>query len=282
MLPARPASVAAVQQAVEQSQHRSEPRSAARVACVVLGQHEPRQRQVLVLAQVDRVVLDGDAAVVRPFRRRDRAPPTSSSRALGRGDGADLRIEATPVQRLRAVEQPGRRSEITLGCPQLGRDHEPAVPVLRDGGPLGQRSRRVEVRLGARSVVELTVELGEPDVQVGRGPGVGRAASGRGPQGLLVQAAGAPGPAGCHPHVGEHHRAVQLVDQVPGGVQAADGLSEHRQRLPGVPRRPGRQAEEPAPAPRTRWSSGPARSRARLAWRTVPSTSPRAWASDAR
>jgi len=52
-----------------------------------------------------------------------------------------------------------------------------------------------------------------------------------------------------NPHVAEHHRAVQLIDQVPRGVQAADRVRERGQGLLDVAGRPGRQTEEPGPGP---------------------------------
>ena len=115
---------------------------------------------------------------------------------------------------------------------------------------LSQDPRRLQVRLGAGEVVELAVQLGQADVQVGGGPRVRLAVPGRGRERLLVQPAGAAGSPGGDPHVGEHDRGVQLVDQVSRCVQAADRLGERGERLLDVAGRPGGQAEEPArPAP---------------------------------
>ena len=102
---------------------------------------------------------------------------------------------------------------------------------------------RLEVCLGAGEVAELAVELGQADMQVGGGPRVRLVPCGGLLQGLLVQPAGAAGPARSDPHVGEHHRGVELVDQVARGVQAADRLGERRQRLLDVAGRPGGQTE---------------------------------------
>ena len=117
------------------------------------------------------------------------------------------------------------------------------MPVLGDGGPFTENSGRLEVILCAGKVVQLTVELGQSDVQVGRSPGVRRTARGGGLQRLLEQPAGAARPTRGDPHVGEHDRGVQLVDEVARGVQAADRVGERGQCLVDVAGGPGGQAE---------------------------------------
>ena len=212
----------------------------------VLGEQQPGQRQVLVLAQVVRFVIDADRSILGPSGRRRQVPCGDLDPGPQRGDGADVGVEAAPVQRLGLVEQARRGVVVAAGGADLRHDDVPAVPVLGDGGPFTENSGRLEVCLCAREVVQLTVELGQTDVQVGRGPRVRRTARGGGLQRLLVQPAGAARPARGDPHVGEHHRAVQLVDEVARGVQTADRIGERGQCLVDVPGRPGGQAEEAA------------------------------------
>ena len=136
---------------------------------------------------------------------------------------------------------------VAAGGAHLGHDHGSSVPVLGDGGSFSEDPRGFKVRFRAREVIELTVELGQTDVQVGSGPWVRLAVPDGGLQPLLVEPPCAAGPSRGDPHVGEHDRAVQRVDHPPGGVQAADRLGERGQCLLDVPRRKGGQPEEPAP-----------------------------------
>ena len=117
------------------------------------------------------------------------------------------------------------------------------MPVLSDRGPFTKDSGRLEVCLGAREIVELTVEFGQTDVQVGRSPGVRRTARGGGLQRPLEQPAGAARPTRGDLHVGEHDRGVQLIDEVARGVQAAHSVGERRPCFVDVPGGPGGQAE---------------------------------------
>ena len=136
-----------------------------------------------------------------------------------------------------------RRGVVAAGGADLGHDDVPAVLVLRDGGPFAENPGRLEVCLRAREGRRAHGRVGQTDMQVGRGPGVRRSDRGGGLQRLLVQPAGTTRPARGDPHVGEHHRAVQLVDEVARGMQAADRIGEGGQCLLDVPGRPGGQAE---------------------------------------
>ena len=154
-----------------------------------------------------------------------------------------------PVERLGLLEPAQCRFVVAAGGVHLGHDHRSSVPVLADGGAFSEDPRRFQVRFGAREVIELSVELGQADVQVGGGTRVRLAVPDGGLERLLEQRPCAAGSSGGDPHVGEHDRAVQRIDSPPGGVQAADRLGEHGQCLLDVPRRKGSQPEEPTPGP---------------------------------
>ena len=90
---------------------------------------------------------------------------------------------------------------VAAGRADLRHDDVPAMPVLGNGGPFTENSGRLQVCLCAGKIVQLTVEFGQTDVQVGRCP-VRRTARGAGLQRLLVQPAGAARPTRGDPHVG--------------------------------------------------------------------------------
>ena len=114
---------------------------------------------------------------------------------------------------------------------------------------MGEHLCRIEVVLGAGELVQLPVELGQPDVEVGGGARVGLTICGGSLQAPLVELAGATGPAQGDPHVGEHDRGVQLVNQVSCGVQAAERRTEGLEGLRDVAVCPRGESEESASLP---------------------------------
>ena len=166
---------------------------------------------------------------------------------------------------------------------QPGHRGVPAVPVLQQRRPVAELTGGLEVLRGRVEVALLAEHVGQADVQVAGG-GQHRAGwrLGRG-QRAFVEPARLVGPAAGQPHAGQHDGGAELVGDVAGRVQAARPPRVNVSTA--VPRSPAAQAarpRKPAAPPRARWSSGPASSRARRACATVPSTSPRAWATEAR
>ncbi len=123
-------------QSLKKTERRSDREGSSGMAAVlggaVLGEQEARQGQVLVLAQVVGVVIGGDASVLGPSGRRRQVPSGDSEAGLHRGDGAEVGVEAAPVQRLGLVEQVGRCFVVAAARSHLGHGHEPPVPVLGD------------------------------------------------------------------------------------------------------------------------------------------------------
>ena len=74
----------------------------------MLGEHQPGQSQVLVLAQIVRLIIDADSSIISPRARRRQVPCGDLDPGLHRGDGAYVGVETVPVQRLGLVEQARR------------------------------------------------------------------------------------------------------------------------------------------------------------------------------
>ena len=93
----------------------------------VLGENEPRQRQVLVLAEVLRLVVDGDPSLDRPARCRRQVPGCDLHSGPHRRDGADVGVEAGPVELLGLVEQTQCGIAVATGGSHQRHGHEPPV-----------------------------------------------------------------------------------------------------------------------------------------------------------
>ena len=198
-------------------------------------------------------------------------------------DGTQLRVEARPVQRVGLVEQLHRADVVPGRGADLRGGHEPSVPVLGDRAVLtGAPSRSRDVLLPL------------PD-RCARGPARRAPRAGRPwPAGTARRPGSrSPGPARTAPRARCGRPAVSHMSP------STTVLSSSSTRLPAECRlrtaagkvvkasstSPPAQAARPRippPAPRTKWSSAPARSTACRAWATVAGTSPRACANAAR
>ncbi len=159
-----------VQQAEQGSRRGSSGNRIAELSGTVLGEEEPHKGQVLVLAHEVGRVTDVEPSVLGPSGRRREVSCSDVHAGLHRGDGADIGVEAVPVERLGPVEQVRGGLEVATGRPHLCRRNEPPVPVLGDGGPLCEHPCLLEVRVGTVDIIKLPVELGQRDMQVRAGP----------------------------------------------------------------------------------------------------------------
>ena len=220
-----------------------------RVAVAVLGQEQPGQGQVLVLVQVVRVVIDAEPSFAGPAAADVQVARGDLEPGLHRLDRAYVGVEAVPV----AAPRPARAARIAASwSPRAARTCAMATGHRCRFSVMEARSARTRAvsrcaSAPARSSSSRSSSA-RPTCRSAVARGYGSPSLGGGPQRLLVEPAGAAGSARGNPHVGEHDRAVQLVDQVPRGVQAAHRLGERGERLVDVSGGPGGQAEEPARA----------------------------------
>ena len=259
-------------------------RSARARSAPVPGQEHPGQGDVLELAQVAEVVVDGQASLARPAERfSPAAPARSSTRALNAGTGRTLG-EKSPTYTRSASSS---RSSAPSRSPSASRIRAIATRQRYGfcGNPRCSPSSWLRSRCsrGGRQVVALAVELAHPDVHVRRSP-QDRPALLRGELQRLL--------------VGAHRLAETALDDA--GCPPARSRTRGRRRCArpaaGPPctrrtpacaasRSPLAQDASPrsaAAAARPRWSSS-ARARAPAGRAsTVPATSPRARACPAR
>ena len=242
----------------------------------VPGQERPGEGDVLELAQVAELVVDGQAPLPRPAERlgppalRDQHPrPQRRDRPHVRGEVAD-------VEALRLVEQLERA---VAGRPRP-RGSGPSRPASGSGSAAGRRARPARCspgrcrRAASRSSRSRSSWLRPTCMSAApRSTRLGLLGALQSP---LVDAHRLAEAALREPHVGQRDGAAEHVGVVPGPLQARHGV--------GVPagcaasRSPLVQYASPrraAGAPRARWSSSPARSSARRACVIVPATSPR-------
>ena len=258
-LPSRPLLSAAVRSRSSSAACLVEPR--------VLGDQQPGEGQVVVLGEVGRVVAGGDAVLAGPGRGDVQASARDVDPGPERGDRAHVGEEAGQVERLGLLEQVGRGVEVAAGLPQPGHGGVPAVPVLEEGAAPRRASRAAwRCSLGSVEVALLTQYVGEADVQVaGRREHDGRVSVGRVQRPLVEPPRlGRVGraPATCRP--ARRWRPARRPGSRPrAGCAPPRRTCRPRRRGRRRPRRPGRGTRPPAP--RARWSSGPARSRARRA-----------------
>ena len=272
-LPSRPLLSAAV---------RSRSSSASCLVDLVLGDQQPGEREVVAFGEVGQVVAGGDAVLAGPGTGAIQAPAGDVDPGPERRDRAYIGEEAGQVERLRLLEEVGRGVEVAVGLPEPGHGGVPAVPVLKKGtgSPTSRAawrcsaaacrspcSRSTSARPTCRSPVTGSAAAGcrraEASARSWRRRGLGGAAAGQ-------------------PHLRQDDGGAELVGQVPGRVQAAHRSGERLDRSVEVAAAHGARPRNPAPAPRARWSSGPARCRTRRACCAVPAMSPRAWATAAR
>ena len=247
----------------------------------VLGDQQPGQGEVVVL---------GRYARCRPRRtpcslaqsRRPRPALGERTRARSGRHRPHVGEEAGPVQRLGPVEHPiaPSRSPWARSSPAMavyqrcrfsGREARSpssrAVSRCSAAASSSPCSRRTSASPTCRSPV---VEGRPPDAPARR----------RGP----ARRGGAPRRVGRgQPHAGEDHGRAELVGHAcPPRARLRTASVKVSTAASGRPSAQAASPRNPAAAPRAKWSSGPASSRARRAWTTVPATSPRAWATEAR
>ena len=119
------------------------------------GQEHPGEGDVLELAQVAEVVLDGEASLTRPAERLTQPPCATHTRARSAETGRTFGGEVTHVQALRLVEQVERAAQIPFGLPYPRHRDAPAIPVLRQAGVLAQFLARQQVLHGGIKLVAL-------------------------------------------------------------------------------------------------------------------------------
>ena len=250
----------------------------------VLGDEQAGEGEQVELGQVGRLVVGGDVVLARPV-------PRVGQPALGDADPRPRRpgwvarpgrSRAGTAARPRS-SMPRRAVEVAAGPQQPGHGGVPAVPVLQQRRAVAELPGGLEVLAAASRSPCSRSTSARPTC---RSPVVDSDRSLRpfgGCQRPLVQPSRLVGPAAGQPHAGQDDGRAELVGDVAGRVQAARPprrTCPRRCRGRRRPRRPGRGTR-----PRRRGPDGrparPARS-ARRACATVPSTSPRAWATEAR
>jgi hypothetical protein len=97
----------------------------------VAGEEQPRERDVLELAQVAELVADGQASLVGPAQRLGQPALPDPHPRLHRGNGTHLGIRASDIQLLRLIEQIERAVQVSLRLRDPRHADVPAVPVLR-------------------------------------------------------------------------------------------------------------------------------------------------------
>ena len=172
-------------------------RVAARPSTVVTGEPEPHEGEVVVLAQERRGVR-GDVTSWSCAHScgRVEVPGRDVQAGPHRRDGADVGVEAGPVQRLapgRAAASAVAWSPVAARTCAMATYQRCRFSVIEPRSPSTLAVSRCASR--AAQVVELAVQLGEPDVQVGGGPRVGLAVR-RSPSPGPARTAGAPGRGG--------------------------------------------------------------------------------------
>jgi hypothetical protein len=81
----------------------------------VLGEQQPGEGQVFILAQVVRLIIDADRVILGPLTRRRQVSSGDLDPGLHCGDGADVGIEAAPVKSLGLVKQARRGVVVAAG-----------------------------------------------------------------------------------------------------------------------------------------------------------------------
>ena len=243
-LPVLPPSSAACEEALQELERLAAPALTPRSA-PVLRQQQPGQGDVLELAQVAEVVVDGQAAARAPSRRASPSLPLRDPHPRPhRRDRPHVGGEVTGVHPLRLVEQVDRTVEVPFGLPDPGHRDPPAVRVLRQAEVLAELLAAQQELGRGRQVVALAVQRGHPDVHVGRSP-QDRPALLRGePQRLLVRAHGVAEAALDDVDVRQRDRQTEDVGDVAGPLHVLPRLGVPRLRRREVPVAPRRQPDE--------------------------------------
>ena len=147
---------------------------------------------------------------------------------------------------------------------------------------VGEGRGDLEVPPCAIEIAGLDFDLAQTHVQVGGCPGQPPIGGLGAVQRTRVEPSCRTGSTRRHPHVRENACAAELVDQVPGRVQARHRLAERLQRGRHVTVRPGCETEESGRAAAGEMVVGAGQVECSTACSAVPAMSPRACARDAR
>ncbi len=109
-----------------------------RAVGVVLGEQDPGQSHVFVLAQVRRLVVRGNAVPAGPLQRGGQVPVRRQHSGAQCRDRSHVRREVAHVHAFRLREQPERRAGIALGLPDQRHRHPPPAGVLRQAELLAE------------------------------------------------------------------------------------------------------------------------------------------------
>ena len=253
----------------------------------VPGQEHPGQGDVLELAQVAEVVVDGQAVAPAPSRAlRPARPARPAPVPASPGPAARSGKKSPAYSALRLVEQVERAVQIAFGLADPGHRDPPAVRVLRQPGVLAQLLAAQQVLRGGSAGRRARGRSSLIPTYMSAVPrSTGAAAARRRTLQAPARRCASPrrdDPARCR------MSASVIAQPRTSEMCPARSQARHRTRRTPVrgleiPARPGREPQQRRlPQPRPRWSSSATRSSARRACVTVPATSPRTRARAAR
>ena len=212
----------------------------------VLGEQDPGQGDVLVLADVGQVVVRGDVRARAPSPGPPTAGPAPRAGVLAcAGTGPHVGREVADVDALGLLEQRDGAGQVAFGLAQLGAGDPPAVRVLRQTQVLAQLLGSAQVVGGRPEVVALEGDLAESRRACPAVPRITVSGLvGRRAQRVLEGTSGVAEPSLGDPEVGERDRAAEHVRDVPGPAQPLDGGRVAAVRGLQVSARPGGEAGE--------------------------------------
>ena len=145
-------------------------REALRTLALVSRQEQPGQGDVLELAQVTEVVIDGQALLTRPaesFTEPALRDPDPCPQCRHR---PHVREEVAHIVALCLVEQAERAGQVSFSLRDPGHRDSPAVPVLRQPGVLAELLASQQKLCGGMQVIALAGDLTHAHVHVRGSP----------------------------------------------------------------------------------------------------------------
>ena len=130
------------------------------------GQQQSGEGDVVELAHVAQLVLDGDAMRAGPAQRLAQLPLRDPDPGLHRGDRPDIRVVVARVQPFRLVKELESGVEISFGLPDASHRDAPAIWVLRQTGTFTEVLAQQQVLRRTREIVPLAKQLAHPHVHV--------------------------------------------------------------------------------------------------------------------
>ena len=130
-----------------------------RTLALMPRQEQPDQGDVLELAQVAEVVINGQALLTRPAESFTESALRDPDPCPQCRDRPHIREEVAHIEALRLVEQVKRAGQVSLSLRDPGHRHPPAIPVLRQPGVLTQLLASQQKLCGGPQVVALTGDL---------------------------------------------------------------------------------------------------------------------------